>query len=203
MKKVKKILQITLLLLLSTPAYSYEPSEGNLNAGIAYFLSQNQLRNTDYKRTNPTFGGIALIVEGDLNSKSNLELDLEYFQKNYVRKINSQFVSEKTEVLNVNMGYRYWLFKPMSLGLGLSSLYSIGEPTVLYSELPAGSQLDTSASSIVKYGLELSVQFELFKNDKYTILLDNRYNYSLSNKDGESADHMTNMLIYKKLIQTK
>ena len=202
MIKVKKILQITLL-LLAIKASAYEPSEGNLNAGLGYFISQNQLRGSEYNKTNPTFGGIALIIEGDLNSKSNLELNLQYFQKNYVRKTITDYVSEKTEVLNVNMGYRYWLFKPISAGLGLSSLYSIGEPTVIYGKSVSNMQLDTSASSIVKYGLEFSLQFEIYNSQSYTLLIDNRYNYSLSNKDGESADHMTNMLIYKKLIQSK
>jgi len=203
MLKIKIKFIFILIFLCYNCAFGYEPKEGNINAGIGFFLSQTNIQKSSYSQMNPIFGGFSLIVEGDVNSSGSLEIDLSYFQKMFYRESNSKSLAEKTEIVSTNMGYRYWIFPKFSMGLGLSSLYSVGEKDILYSQFAVENTIDTSASNIVKYGLELSLQYEMWSNEKYSTFFDARYNYSLSNKDKESGDHFLYMIELKTPIQSK
>jgi len=203
MLNFKKKLIIIIIFLVQNSAYSYQPNEGNVSGGLGFFISQNNSQNSNYEQTNPVFGGFYLIFEGDLNSVGSLEIDLSYFQKLFTREFSNQFVAEKTEILNVNLGYRRWISNKISIGLGFSSMYTIGEKSIIFSEFTPSNSPDTSASAIVKYGAEFSAQFELWSNQYYSIFFDNRYNYSFSNKEKESADHFLHMIGFKQIFQSK
>lgn len=192
-----------LLFVLSLKAFAYDPHEGNVTAIVGPFVSRTDYSGTSGKRP-PWFGDVGLIVQGDLNTNGALEIAMFHMQKTYIRRSDIYYVSEKTELMHITLGYRRWLSPLWSASLALSSAYPMEQRRIIYNDLPANqTTLDTSASDTVDYGLDLSIQTELWNNDRFSVVSDIRYGLSVTEKQDENGSHYGILLGLKYLIQEK
>lgn len=188
---------------LSLQALAYEPSEGNVTATLGPFVSRTDYPGSGSGAKAPWFGDVGLIVQGDLNQYGALEIAMFHMQKAYFRRSAEWVVAEKTELMNITMGYRYWINPTYSAALALSSSYPMGKGRVIHDDFPTNQRIDTSASDTVDYGLDFSVQAELWKNKRYSVIGDVRYGLSVTDKQEEEGSHYGVLIGFKYLIQEK
>ncbi len=184
-------------------SYAYIPTEGNVTASYGLFLYKTNFTGADQIPTSPILGDLGFITNGDITDKGSLEIALFHMNKIYYRNINDLYLAEKTELIHISMGYRRWLSENWSVGLGFYGAYAIGDYQILHSDSNIDLQIDTSARDTVEYGLDFSIQYELWAKNKQSVFTDLRYSYSISNKENEKGDHYTLFLGYRTMIQEK
>lgn len=184
-------------------SYAYIPAEGNVTASYGLFLHKTNFTGSDQIPTSPILGDLGFITNGDITDKGSLEIALFHMNKIYYRNINELFLAEKVQLVHITMGYRRWLSELWSIGLGFYGAYGIGEHRILHSDSNVDLTIDTSARDTVEYGLDSSVQLEVWSKDKKSVFADFRYSYSISNKENEKGDHYTLFLGYRHMIQEK
>ena len=191
--------------LLSMPilkAFAYEPQEGNVTAIIGPFASRTDYPGSDSIKA-PWFGGVGLIVQGDINKKGALEIAMFHMQKAYFRQTGPLLLAEKVELMHITMGYRHWISPLYSASLALSSSYPMNEKSILHNDFPLNQPADTSTSDTVDYGFDLSLQAELWNSDRYSVVTDVRYGLSVTDKPDEKGSHYGILIGFKYLIQEK
>ena len=204
MFSIKKIVFFSILNLIAASSWSYTPSEGSVSFLLSPLILQTEFHPDSDQMDNPYFGGLSLIAQGDLNTVGALEIGLFHFDKLYYTKSGGLELTEKTELVHVTLGYRYWMGSIFSLSLAFSSAYSLGDPQVISSQFPVGQEIKTSANDTTEYGFDLSLQTELWTNIQHSIIADTRYFYSVTPKDSaEKANHYLIQIGYKKLFQSK
>lgn len=182
---------------------AYVAEEGKITATLGPFLYKSDFRDTPTGAISPRMGGFGVIALGDVNEKGSLEIAMFYLNKVYLRERAGSYISEQTQLMQITMGYRRWLTPTFSAGLGLFSAYSMGEPKVDHSDFAPGLAIDTSARDTTEYGLDFSLQAELWSRGHKAILLDGRYSLSLTAKENERANHYGVMLAFRYLVQKK
>lgn len=192
-----------LFFMFCQESLAYEPQEGNVTAIIGPFVSRTDYSGSSTGAKAPVFGDFGLIVQGDINTTGALEIALFHMQKAYFRRENDLTFAEKTELMHITMGYRYWISPLWSASLAFSSSYPMNQPYVLHTDFPQGQNIDTSARDTVDYGLDISVQTELWQRDRYSVISDIRYGLSVTEKQNENGSHYGLILGLKYLIQEK
>lgn len=192
-----------LFFMFCQESLAYEPQEGNVTAIFGPFVSRTNYPFSSTGAKAPVFGDLGLIVQGDINEIGALEIALFHMQKVYIRESNDITIAEKTELMHITMGYRYWISPLWSASLAFSSSYPLNQPQIIHSEFPVGQNIDTSARDTVDYGLDFSIQTELWQRDRYSVISDIRYGLSVTEKQNESGSHYGIMLGLKYLIQEK
>ena len=192
-----------LFFCLSLKTFAYEPKEGNVSATIGPFVSRTDYPGSASGAKAPWFGDVGLIVQGDLNKYGALEIAMFHMQKAYFRKDSALVVAEKTELMHVTMGYRYFISPLWSASLAFSSSYPMGQRRIIHNDFAPGTTLDTSASDTVDYGFDFSIETELWNNDRFSVVSDIRYGLSITDKTDEKGSHYGLMLGLKYLIQEK
>jgi hypothetical protein len=184
--------------------YAYIPSEGNVTASYGLFLYKTNFSGNDQLPSSPWLGGVGFITDGDLNDQGSLEIALFHMNQIYYRNLNNRNLVEKTELVHISMGYRHWLTEKVSAGLSFYAAYSIGDYQTLHSDSNVDHEIDTSARDTTEYGLDSSLQTEIWANkENEAVTLDLRYSCSISNKENEKGDHYGAFLSYRRLIQEK
>ncbi|AZZ35538.1 hypothetical protein CIK05_01555 [Bdellovibrio sp. qaytius] len=179
------------------------PKEGNVNASIGPFVSRTDYHGSSTQTKAPFFGDFGFIVNGDINDSGALEIALFHMQKVYFREENSKTIAEKTELMHITMGYRYWLSPLFSTSLALSSSYPMNQPQVMHTDFATGQNIDTSARDTVDYGFDISIQGELWQRDRYSVFADARYGLSVTEKRNEDGSHYGLLIGLKYLVQEK
>lgn len=192
-----------LFFVLSFKVFAYEPQEGNVTALVGPFVSRTDYPGSDTGAKAPWFGDVGLIVQGDINKFGSLEIAMFHMQKAYFRRSGALVQAEKAELMHITMGYRYWISPLYSASLAFSSSYPMGDRTVIHSDFPVNQNIDTSVSDTVDYGLDLSLQAELWNSDRYSVVSDLRYGLSVTEKQDESGSHYGILIGLKYLIQEK
>jgi len=146
-------------------------------------------------------GGIGLIVLGDFNPHASLEISMFYIPQIFFREFDGYKIAEKTQIMHIGMGYRRWLSPYLSTSLAFYSSYSMGEIDPIYSNVPANVDIDTSARDITEYGLDLSMQGDLWNHDRLAVILEGRYSLSLTSKKGERSDQYGAMIGLRYMVQ--
>lgn len=202
MNFVKSVL---ILLSFSFPfkIFAYTPSEGKVSAILGPFLYKTNFQGSDSGAKSPYLGDFGLIAQGDLNNKGGLEIALLHMNKLFFRQSNGNYIAEKTELIHVTMGYRYWFTNYLAAGLSFYSAYSIGAPFVEHSDFPLNSNIDTSARDTTEYGFDLSLQSEVWSHENYAVILDARYSLSVTSKQNEDANLYGLLVGLKYMIQEK
>lgn len=193
----------SLTIFLAFKSYAYIPTEGNVTASYGLFLYKTNFTGSDQMPTSPILGDFGFMTNGDITDKGSLEIALFHMNKIYYRNINDLFLAEKTELIHITLGYRRWISEKFSTGLGVYGAYSIGDYQTIHSDSNVDLQIDTSARDTVEYGLDFSVQYELWAKNKETVFTDLRYSYSISNKENEKGDHYSLFVGYRAMIQEK
>lgn len=192
-----------IVLTLPSQSYAYLASEGNVTASYGVFLHKTNFDGSGQLKSAPILGDLGFITNGDLTDKGSLEIALFHMNKIYYRNQNNLYLAEKTELIQVTMGYRRWISEYFSAGLGFYAGYSIGDYSIIHSESGIDLQMDTSARDTVEYGFDFSIQQELWAKDKASVFADLRYAYSISNKSNEKGDHYALFIGYRQMIQEK
>jgi hypothetical protein len=189
--------------VFAVSASAYAPSEGNVSASLGALVYRTNFGGNGSSLQSPVMGDFGFIVNGDLNDHGSLEIAIFHMNKMYFRDLGGQFVSEQTEMIQVDMGYRRWLNSQLSTGVTFFSTYSIGDPKSIHNDFTPANVLDTSARDNTEYGLDLSIQAEIWAKEKTAVTLDARYALSVTSRPNERGDHYGIFLAYRYLVQEK
>lgn len=184
-------------------APAYTPKEGNVTANLGPFIYRTNFRGSDSGIQSPILTGTALLINGDINEKGALEIGMFYMDKYFFREKDSKYIAEDTNLIHITMGYRRFLTSFLSLSLSLFSSYSLGDPHIYRSEFPPDQDVDTSARDITEYGFDLAAQCEVWEQDRYAVVADVRYAYSVTNKLNERGDHYGAFISLRYIVQDK
>ncbi len=192
-----------LIFLTSHTIFAYTPSEGKVSGTIGPYLYKTNFAGSASGARSVYLGGVGLIADGDLGPNGGLEISLFHMNKVYFRHSNSLYIAEKTELVHIGMGYRYWMNPYFSTALSFYSAYSIGSPFLEHSDFAPGAEIDSSARDTTEYGFEISLQSEVWSRDRYSVVLDGRYAISVTSKQNEDANHYGILVGLKYMIQEK
>lgn len=171
-----------------TEAKAYQPKSGSVTATFGSYVYRANF-NPPAESNNPILAGNALIVNGDVSNSGSLELGMYYGHHLYSREENHLLIIEKVKRLHFTMGYKWWLTRPYSLSLTFFSTYSIGDPTLEYSNLgPTDDYFPTSAEKPVQYGFDVSLQYDIWEKDKFAVISQVRYAYPTTRESNEKSD---------------
>lgn len=183
--------------------FAYIPEEGNVTATLGPYFNRTNFGDKPSGAESRTLRGWGLIAQGDANDKGALEIALFHTKRNFFREQGGLYVGEQAELIEIAMGYRVWLTKTFSFATDFYSSYTMGEQVLIHSDFPPGAAPDTSARDTTEYGLDFSLQTELFSYNRYALILDTRYSYSFTNKADERGDQYAALIGIKYLIQEK
>lgn len=201
MTKIIRVLFL-ILLMLTEKTFAYIPREGQVTATLGPYFSRTDYHGDD-AAANPSsyHSGVGLVAVGDINSRSSLEIALLYAPVLYIRSQDSLYLTEKTQMMHITMGWRYWFNPYFSGSLSFFSAYSMGNSTITYTALPPGQTLNTSATDVTEYGFDFALQGDLWHNEKFAVILETRYSLSVTNKRAESGNQYGALLGLRYLIQ--
>lgn len=194
---------IILLLGMAPLAKAYVPSEGNVAASLGSLVYRTNFGGSGSQVQSPVMSDFGLVVNGDINNRGSLEIAMFHMNKLYFRDLGGSFVTEQAELVQIDMGYRRWINTQLSTGVTFFSTYSIGDPKTIHNDFAPANVLDTSARDITEYGLDLSIQAEIWAKEKAAVTLDARYAVSVTNRPNERGDHYGFFLAYRYLVQEK
>jgi hypothetical protein len=205
MRKTKRKLMLFFLFqnFISLQGLAYKSVEGNVTALLGPFFYKTNFNTSSSGANSPFLGDPGIILNGDINSNGSLEVAIFHLNKVYVRKQESQYLVEQTELLQISMGYRRWLSSTWSVSLGLFSAYSMGDPTIVHNDFSTGTDIQTSAFETTTYGIDLSIQKELWIRDNNSLVIDARYSWAFAKRGHEYGDHYGLLLGIKHLVQEK
>jgi hypothetical protein len=192
-----------ILVLSSLQSSAYTPKEGNVSASLGPYLYKTDFNAGDNRAKSPYLGDVGLLVQGDSSEVGSLEISLFHLNKIFFRDQHGNFQAEQLEMMQVGLGYRWWIHHYLSAALSFYSSYAMKEPTVVHSTSVSGDPLDTSARDITEYGFEASLQTEVWSYDRYAVILDARYARSVTNKIDESGNHYGLLVALRYFIQAK
>ena len=192
-----------ILIVVCTNAGAHTPEEGKVSALVGPLLFRTNFGGDCPQMESPYLGSFGIIAEGDLNKHGGLEIGMLYLPKLFFRQTGAYYLVERIKLMYITMGYRRW-FKPnFSAALALFSSYAMGDPTIVHQDSTTLGPTDTSARDTTEYGLDLSLQWEFWAQDKFAGVLDFRYSRSLTSKDHEDADHYAGLVGLRYQIQEK
>ncbi len=191
------------LFILESKSFAYTAKEGNVSATIGPFYSRTNYEGSGTHPPSPILGGMGLIANGDTSDHGALEIAIFYMSKVYFREQTGDYLSERTQLLHITMGYRRYITERFSASLAFFSAYPMGDRKIVESSIAPGHELNTSVADNVKYGFDLSLQEELWQSGRYSVILDARYSLSTTSKTNEQGDHFGALIGVKYFIQEK
>ncbi|MDZ4676719.1 MAG: hypothetical protein SGI74_04340 [Oligoflexia bacterium] len=189
------------ILIVGITSNAHQAHEGTVLGTIGPFFHQTHSLRSKNPAYSPPLAGIGFLAEGDLYDRGGIEIGLFYTHKTYQRSSGNAFMVEKVHKISVPIGYRHWLSDIFSMGFFFNSMFSNGEPQTIYNDIATGEI--TSAREMVESGIEYSIQWEVWTNEKIATILDGRYCYSLSTKPNEDAHQYGILFGVKYMIQEK
>lgn len=189
------------LICLTTEVFAYLPKQGNVSATLGPFINKVNFEGSSTGATDPVLGGFGLIAVGDLSDSGSLEVAMIYIDQMYVREEGGLVLAEKVKRMHMTMGYRWWLNPYFSTSLGFYSSYLMGDYATVHSDFPTGSDFDTSARDTTEYGFDLSLQGEIWQDQKVAIVGDARYSISVTPKRGEEFENFGLLVGVRYIIQ--
>jgi len=194
---------IFVLSALPFSSWSYVVEQGNVSAIAGPYFYKTNFLNSPNGESSPTRTGIGIIALGDINKSGSLEVAGFYINKLFARNEMAEWVQEQSNLLHITMGYRHHLSERFSVSLTFFSSYTMGEPTTFGTKVASSPSVQTSARDITEYGLDFSLQTELFNHPVFALVLDTRYSASLTSKPNELADQYGVLLGIRYQIQRR
>lgn len=182
-------------------AEAHQPVDGTIHAGLGVFSYMTQ--QLDHGFHSPLMSGPGLVVDGDLNKHGGLEVSMFYMRSVYSLRRDGYSVTEQAKRIQIGMGYRHWFTRKNGLALAFTSQYSMGDAAILSNSFPTTNPPATSARDITEYGFEASFQHEPITYKKFSLVLDARYNYSVTAKKREDANHYGLLVMLKYFVQSR
>lgn len=191
------------LLLMPTAVFAYSPKEGNVSATLGMLAYRTNFESSPSGAVAPVQFNFALVVSGDINDRGALEIGVYHMTKQYFRDLNSYFVGQEIETIEITMGYRQWITPSISASIAFSSAYSLGYIRTIHDDFVPNPPIDTSAGDNVEYGFHFSAQADLFTIGRFTGSLSALYSLSVTAKPNERADHYGALVGLRYFIQEK
>lgn len=198
-----RFIWMAISLLLAIASHAYEPKEGKVTATLGHFWNRTNFSGPNENRLAPWQDGIGLIATGDSSSKGSIEVGFFQMSKRFIRKSQGKYIGQKAELVQINMGYRWWLSPYFSTSLSFFSSYTKGSPNTYYNDFAPDPAPKTSAEDITEYGFDTSIQAQVWESGRYSVVLEPRYSYSVTKKFKESGDHYGVFLGIRYLLQAK
>lgn len=189
--------------MLVSTGQAYEPREGKVTATLGHQWFKTHYNGPHKGDLAPWQGGLGLIVTGDSSTKGSIELGVFQLSKRFIRRSQDKYIGQKSEMIQFNMGYRWWLSPYLSTSLTFFSSYTMGTPNTFYSDFAGLEEPKTSAEDITEYGFDFSVQGQVWESGRYSVVVEPRYSYSVTKKFKESGDHYGVFVGLRYLIQAK
>jgi len=143
-----------------------------------------------------------LIAEADVTRYGGLEIALFYIRQRYVQERDGRILKHRVKRIHITTGYRHWFTKWYSAAAAFSSSYSMGDADVLRDDFTNRNRPTTSAGDTTEYGIDFSMQAEPWSRGRYAVVVDARYNFSLTPKPKEDANHYGLFVGVKYFIQS-
>ncbi len=202
MKTLSRLVTL-ILLCFACQSWAYNPSEGNISLYLGPFLYKTSIVNTVKVPSTPEQVGFGMVLLGDINKNSSLEIGLFVLDKNYYRELGNDYIGEQTQLVHITMGYRRWFSEIFSGSLTFYSAYSMGDIKLLHTDFTPSNNIDTSARDTTEYGFDLALQAEVWEYESNAVVLDLRYSKSVTSKKDEDGDHYGVLIGYRYLLQEK
>ncbi|ASD65042.1 hypothetical protein [Bdellovibrio bacteriovorus] len=196
------LLSLSISLLAAKSVQAYIPQRGNVVATLSPYFFQTNYDGHEQGQ-NKVDTGISLVANGDVDNKGSLEIAVIYMNKTYFREDGSRTVAEKTPLMHITMGYRRWWTELFSTSLALYTSYPMGLVDVLHNDFTPEEDMGTTARSTTETGLDLALQYELINRERFSIVAEGRYSYSLTKKSNEYADQYGASIGIRYFIQSK
>lgn len=204
MKDFFKFLLFAFIFFSSMKTFAYNAKEGNVSAILGPFIYKANFSGVASGTTSPDYVGTSLMAIGDISDHGSLELGIFYLpNKLYLRERYGNYLAERTQLVQITMGYRYWFTSYISGSLSFFSAYSLGNVDIAYSDFHGIDEPTTSARDKTEYGFDGALQYELWSKDRIALVTDVRYSRSVTSKEHEMADHYGYMLAVRYFIQEK
>lgn len=197
-----RVLFCVLLLSSGVNVLAHQPVDGDIYAsfgGMTYLT-------TPFKHPfnpNPVLLAPGLAVEADVGSRGGVEISMFYLDNPFSVKETGKLVVEQIKRVYISTGYRLWFNPRISAAAAFASSYIIGDKKTLRDDFNGANTPPTSASDVTEYGVDLSLQDELFRRARYSLIVDGRYGWSLTPKSHEDSDHVGVFLALKYFLQAR
>lgn len=185
----------------SWQSLGHVPADGKVHATLGPFALQTQPRHHAF--ASPFLGGAGLIVEGDIDYNGGIEIALFYLQQLYSIERENLVVTEKSQRMNVTMGYRHWFTHHVSGAVAFFSSYSMGEGHIVRNDFGSVAPPKTSAHDMTEYGFDFSIQIEPWRKDRFSFIIDARYSQCVTQKEGEDENYFGVLAGIKYFVQSR
>jgi hypothetical protein len=199
MIKVNPII-IAILIMFNFECFAHTSEEGQIWVTTGPYFYQTKTSASQPEKA--PYVGYGLIAEGDVDFNGGVEIALFYLDKLYFLDRGGDQVVEKIKRMFITTGYRHWFKKTFSFAGALFSSYSMGDAKIVVAPDKAG-ELRTSARDITEYGMDFSLQTEIWGNEQMAAVIVTRYSWSTTRNQGEDADVYGVALAFKYLIPKK
>lgn len=190
------------LVIFGFQALAHTPVDGHIYATSGAMLYQTA--EFDHQFDSPFRVAPSLMVEGDLNRHGGFEIQMFYLRNPFSIERDGKVFTQYVKRMYIAMGYRHWFTPWVSTGLAFSSSYAMGDPKILRDDFnDSRDRPGTSASDITEYGFVLSVQNELYRKGRFSMVVDGRLDYSVTAKRGEDSNMYGIFLGLKYFVQAR
>lgn len=189
------------MLFLTAKSFAYDPAEGKVTATLGPYFTKTNFQGSSSGASPTVMNGFGLIALGDINSYSSLEIGTFVMPKLYFREEGGKYITEQTQIVQITMGYRYWINPYFSTSAAFYSSYSMGTVGRIHNDFPPGQEINTSARDTTEYGFDFALQGDLWSQNKFAVSLEGRYSASVTSKKNEHSDHYGFLLGLRYLVQ--
>lgn len=189
MNYCSQILLILSLLFFTIPsAFAYVPQRGNVNLTLSPYYLKSQLKTSDFFNSVQN-NGVALTAIGDVSPRGSLEISSIFYTKEFYRADGAQTLHERSKVVHVTMGYRYWIDRTFSTSFSFFTGYPLGSVVTLERQT---TEIDfkTSARENSTAGLDLAFQAELWSQGRWALQAETRYSHYFEKLKGEDPHQL-------------
>jgi hypothetical protein len=148
-------------------------------------------------------GGVGLIAEGDTGKLGGIEIGLIYMQQLFSIAQDQRVVVERGKRMYITMGYRAWFTPRVSGAMAFFSNYTMSEAFTIRDDFAPNPAPATSAQTLTKYGVDFSLQYEPYRQDRFSVVIDTRYSLSVTSKPGEDENFYAFLVGLKYYVQGK
>ncbi len=186
--------------MFNLECFAHSPEEGQIWATTGPYFYQTKTSTSQPEKA--PYIGYGLIAEGDVDYNGGVEIAIFYMDKLYFIEKGGDQLVEQIKRMFITTGYRHWINRTFSFAGALFSSYSMGDAKVV---VPSDTEegIMTSARDITEYGVDFSLQTEIWGNDEMAAVIDTRYSWSTTRNQREDADVYGVAFAFKYLIPKK
>lgn len=159
------------LIFSAKNTFAYTPVGGNLTAIFGPYIYKTNFNASNTGAKSPTLGALALVINGDIDDKSSLEIGLFFLNQLFIREQGGNYVSESVAAAHVSLGYRRWWNEIFSTALAFYTSTPMGDPKIIHNDFAPATSFGTSARDDIEYGFDGSLQAEIWRNNKIGIIV--------------------------------